>query len=424
VRADQARNIVEQRRFDAADAALLMPRLVLTVPRVALHLLFLPVRATLKFLDRHAAIERTTGLVADAFPVKREADLLAEQERSGGVAPQLELDSFHGLSVGLKAFHDDLAGHGEYGSIEARIGGVYDAAGQLAFRARRFGGSRLWLESLIRYESSSSLLFQGIGNADGAPATRYAQTRALDVLRLGYSAGEPGRLLQVGTTGRYSVRHVGDSETGPDPSTSAAYDRAELIGFGDRVSTFETDLNLVLNTLDPPLAAASGVYVDAFAGRVPSLAHYGYWHTGVDAIAYFNLYRGDRVLMLRAFAESVDGARDEIPFADLPSLGGPHRLRGYPLDRFRDQAAALGAVEYHYPIHQYLTGSVFIEAGRVESAFSRFFDGGWHASFGGGFFVRSHEKQVLSFHVAGGEGVQVYLTTDPWRAFSNRDTDL
>jgi hypothetical protein len=436
-RADQARNFERPARgFDAADVALLVPRLVLTIPRLALRLAFLPLQKALKFVDRHAAIERAVGAVGAALPVKREADPLAAREMSGGVAPQVELDSFHGLSFGLKAFHDDLAGHGEYGSIEARVGGVYDAAGQLAFRAARFGGSRLWLESLTRYESQSSLLFQGIGQ-DGAAvsgaaldsrqaavATRYTQARTLDILRLGYSAGDRGRLLQLGATGRYSVRDLSGSAAADGPSLESVYDSSKLPGFGERVTTLETDLNLAFDTLDPPRIATSGAYVSAYAGRVPELAGYGYWHAGIDATLYVNLYRGNRLLILRAFAESVAGRAEHIPFADLPSLGGPHRLRGYPLDRFRDENAALGSVEYHYPIHQYVAGSLFVEAGRVERSFSSCFDGHWLPSIGGGFFVRSKEKQIFSMHVAGGEGVQLYFTTDPWQAFSNRETDL
>lgn len=432
---DQARRLQRRRALDPVDVALILPRLALTVPRCALKLVFFPIQKAIELADRHPAIDRAIGTVADALPVKRETDPLSSGSKSpSGVAPQVEVDSFSGVAVGLKAFHEDLAGHAEYGSAEARIGGIYDVAAQLAFHAARFGGSRLWLESLVRYESEPALLFNGLGpREDGASGseldprrsavpTRYRQERTLSLLRSGYSAGEHGRLLQLGATALYAIRSTGPSDE--PPSVEKVYDTRQLAGFGERVATLEADLNATLNTLEPPILANSGVYIDVFAGRVPKLSNYGYWHQGVDATFFVNLYHGDRVLIVRALVESVTGNAGEIPFADLPSLGGPHRLRGYALDRFRDEKAALGSVDYHYPIHQYVAGAIFVEAGRTCRSFEECFDDGWHPSFGAGFFIRSRDKQLFSFHVASGDALRFYLTTDPWRVFSKRETDL
>ncbi len=426
-----------QRGCDPVDVALILPRLALTFPRYALKLLFFPVQKTIELVDKHAAIERAVGAVSDALPVRREADPLTpadEDKSSVGVAPQLELDSFSGVAVGLRAFDDDLAGHDEYGSAEARVGGMYDVAAQLSLRAARFGGSRLWLESMIRYESEPALLFSGIGRANRTSAgrgldprqaavpTRYEHERTASMLRAGYTGGERGRLLQLGVTALYAVRDVSGSES--QPSVETVYDTRQLAGFGERVSSLEADLNLTFDTLEPPLLANSGVYLDLFIGRVPELTGYGYWHEGLDASLYVDLYHGDRVLVLRALLEGVQGEAGRVPFADLPSLGGPHRFRGYARDRFRDEAAALGSLDYHYPIHQYVDGALFVEAGRVESSFADCFDARWSGSVGAGFFIRSRTKQLFSFHLAYGDDVQFYLTTDPWRVFAKQDSYL
>lgn len=436
-RADQARNLKTKPGWDPVDVALILARLALTFPRYALKLLFFPIQKSIELVDRHAAVARALGAIRDALPITRETDPLTaenEAESSGGVAPQVELDSFSGLSAGLKAFDEDLAGHGEYGSAEVRIGGMYDVAAQLALRAPRFGGSHLWLESMTRYESEPALLFSGIGRASregggegldprrAAVPTRYQQQRSTSMLRAGYTGGERGRSLQLGVTALYSVRDV--SASARQPSIETVYDTGQLAGFGERVSSLETDLNVTFDTLKPPLLANSGVHVDLFAGRVPQLTGYRYWHEGLDAIVYVNLYRGDRVLALRALLEGVQGEHGYVPFADLPSLGGPHRLRGYARDRFRDAAAALASVDYHYPIHQYVAGALFVEAGRVESSFGACFDARWSSSFGAGFFIRSREKQLFSFHFAYGDALRFYLTTDPWRVFAKRDSEL
>jgi outer membrane protein assembly factor BamA len=130
------------------------------------------------------------------------------------------------------------------------------------------------------------------------------------------------------------------------------------------------------------------------------------------------------VLVLRAVLEGVEGEDQDIPFSELPRLGGPHRLRGYPLDRFRDEKSAVGTLEYHYPIHQYVAGSLYLDVGRVEKSYGDFLDSKWKAGGGGGFIVRSRDNQLFTFDIAYGEGVQFHFTTDPLRAFAKRDTEL
>ena len=121
----------------------------------------------------------------------------------------------------------------------------------------------------------------------------------------------------------------------------------------------------------------------------------------------------------------VEGKTEEIPFSELPRLGGPNRLRGYPLDRFRDEKAALGTVEYHYPIHHYVAGSLFVDVGRVAASYDELAKSdGWNTGFGGGFIIRSKNSVILTFNVAYGDGLQFHLTTDPLRAFGKRDTEL
>jgi outer membrane translocation and assembly module TamA len=130
------------------------------------------------------------------------------------------------------------------------------------------------------------------------------------------------------------------------------------------------------------------------------------------------------VLVLRAVVEGVEGKTAEIPFSELPRLGGPRRLRGYALDRFRDEKAALGTLEYHYPIHQFVAGSLYVDAGHVASNYGDLVSSKWQWGAGGGFIVRSRDRQLFTFNVAYGDGVHFHITTDPLRAFANRDTEL
>jgi hypothetical protein len=423
VRSDEARNYEQPPGAEPEDRWLFVPRLVLAVPRYALKAVFYPIRETIQFADRHAIVERVE-------------DVLYNDERNAAIVPTLGVDSFFGPTLGLKAFHEDLAGHDEYGSAEVKFGGIYKLATQLHFQADRFGGSRLWVESVARFESEPGLLFQGVGNGAitdgtaldprrGAVATRYSEQRLLGLQRVGYTFGRPSEMLQIGATGVYNVRDFGPKQRGREPSIEQVYDTSALVGFADRTTTLETDLNLIIDLRDVAGATASGGYFEAFAGRVPELGgKYSFWHHGAELTGYINLYHRNRVLVLRAVVEGVEGSDQKIPFSSLPRLGGAHRLRGYRLDRFRDEKAAVGTVEYHYPIHQYVAGALFVDAGRVAHSYADLFEERWKVGVGGGLIVRSRDSQLFAFDIAYGEGLQLYITTDPLRAFSKRERDL
>lgn len=422
VRSDQARNYEVEPGTEPEDVALATPRAILWLPRQALRLVFWPIRESIEFLDRHAVIERVQ-------------DVLYNDERTAAILPTFSVDSYFGPSFGIKAFHSNWAGHGEYASAEAKGGGMYKLASQLHFKADNFNGSQLWLESVARFESEPGLLFQGIGHGDvtsgtnldpnqASVATRYSAQRWLALQRVGVTFGRPGEMLQLGATGVYNVRDFGQKHRGRQPSIEQVYDTSRLIGFGDRTATLETDLNLIIDLRDVAGATASGGYLELFGGYVPRINEYSFWHHGAEIAGYINLYKRNRVLVLRAFVEGVEGKEADIPFAELPRLGGPNRLRGYSLDRFRDEKAAVGTVEYRYPIHQAVAGALYWDVGRVEKNYGDFFDAHWKSGFGGGFVVRSRDKQLFTFDIAYGDGIHFYLTTDPLRAFAKRDTEL
>jgi hypothetical protein len=422
--ADDARGYEKRPGIEPEDVALFLPRLVLAVPRYVLRFVFFPIEKGLELADEHAVFENVQ-------------DFLYNDERTAGVVPRLALDTFFGGTIGATAFHDDLAGHDEHASVSAAFGGRFEQAYKVAFRADRFGGSRLWLESTSRFEVEPGLLFQGIGQPsergggssldprEAAVETRYRQQRLLQLFRLGYTVGEPGALTKLGVTGIYNQREFGHKARGTGPSTEEIYDSGALVGFDDGVSLVETDLNLIVDTRDVAGATSSGAYVELFGGVVPKFSEYGFVHHGIEATGYFDLYQASRVLVLRAVLEGVEGPTGNIPFSELPRLGGPNRLRGYPLDRFRDEKAAVGTVEYHYPIHQFVAGSLYVDVGKVGASYDEIAKvGGWNTGVGGGFIFRSRDSVIFTFDVAYGDGLQFHLTTDPLRAFDNRDTEL
>ena len=70
-------------------------------------------------------------------------------------------------------------------------------------------------------------------------------------------------------------------------------------------------------------------------------------HQGLNLRQYLALgaLRGQPVLALQLL---LDHAPGDVPFYELPSLGGDNELRGYPGARFRDHARLLGQMELRF----------------------------------------------------------------------------
>jgi len=153
-----------------------------------------------------------------------------------------------------------------------------------------------------------------------------------------------------------------------------------LAGFDDGVRNTYGELELRwdsrgrANDYEPISVISSGQLLALFAGRVTPLDADGkdFWRYGVDAQQFFRVGPGPRVIALRAQTEAVTGNRDDVPFTELPRLGGKDVLRGYPSDRFRDKVAMVSSLDYQFDLMPNLSASLFVDAGRVQSSVSDF----------------------------------------------------
>jgi outer membrane translocation and assembly module TamA len=164
-----------------------------------------------------------------------------------------------------------------------------------------------------------------------------------------------------------------------------------------------------------PGAPSRGTRASAFVGAAAGASgdRTRYVRYGLDAIQYFDLYRGDRVLLVRVHGEGVAARSDEdIPFTDLPRLGGPQFLRGYARDRFRDRVAVLGSIEYRYPIWRELSGFLFVDAGRVAPGIDAL-SGHFRPGAGGGLELYSNEAFRMRTQLAGSsDGLFFHLAVE------------
>lgn len=80
----------------------------------------------------------------------------------------------------------------------------------------------------------------------------------------------------------------------------------------------------------------------------------------LDVARYFSI--GENVLAVNGIAMFTAG---DAPFFLLPQIGGPRRLRGYPLGKFSDRHLLISQAEFRFPIVWRFKGVVFGGAGAV-----------------------------------------------------------
>ncbi len=131
------------------------------------------------------------------------------------------------------------------------------------------------------------------------------------------------------------------------------------------------------------------------------LSEYRYTEVGVDLRRYFPL-SPSQVLAIQVRANMVFG---EVPFYDLPALGGGTIMRGYYEGRYRDLNAVAGQVEYRRHLWWRLGMVLFAGVGDVfgsdqsDPSFSRL-----KYSLGGGLRFLFDQKQRINLRVDLGFG--------------------
>lgn len=350
-----APNTIEDGRLDEEpgdSTARVIARGVLFVPRTVFTLAFKPVEGLAWLYERYQLGERYY-------------QIFWNDARTAGLFPTFGMQSGFGLEVGARFVHRDLAGEGEKLSLSTSTGGEYRTLSKATLRSgRRFDPVELSLDA--RFEQKPKDAFYGIGNVMGGE-TRYRD-------RYGRATGSAdvrlGGPLHLTASGAYADHRYSASSSGTPIEEMYATDKltgwaGTQYGYGELELRYDT--RRASNAHEAPVFTSRGTLLAAYSGAAIGLDDHSadYRRYGVDAQQFIRLAEGPRVLSLRAHLEGVTGNLDEVPFTDLPRLGGKQSLRGYPLDRFRDRVSALGSAEYTWDLARMISASLFVDAGRV-----------------------------------------------------------
>lgn len=286
--------------------------------------------------------------------------------------------------------------------------GRYGYTGRLGLAARPDGPLRIELDG--EYAHDRELVFAGVGDHAlgagmdldpfGPGPESILEDRAL--------SAELAAPLDLGRLRLHPTARIERHDLAPKEAGSFAYDPAALPGLDGPLAVGTGRIDLVYDRRLAPYpwiprtAPAGGWRARAFAavsgGDGFATARYG-----GSAEQLFDLFRGTRVLALRARLDAVSADRREVPFFLLPALGGPDHLRAFSRGRFRDEVATSAEIAYEWAVGLDARASLFVEVGGVHEGMGDIGVDPLHLSSGAAFRLAGDESSNATAVVAGSE---------------------
>lgn len=399
---------------------------LLWIPRFPLELIIQPVRGALYVNDRYHAAH----VIASWFTT---------EDKKIAIFPTALIATGFGLNVGAQAQFKDLLGAGERLSLRAGTGGEWRTVAEAKLSIGDKKTSSVAGGVRARYEVRDRDRFYGYGNGDTVapsgvlidPTTSDDAIGTLYQLKTtrlgGFLIGRLGKQFAVTGSATFIRDRVSSDDMTGDGSRigerpiGSFYDTAALPGFGTRDSVY-SELEVAWDTrgkhteLDAPGMRSTGGLISAFGGLHENLDdELRFFRGGIDLQRYLPLTVGPRVIELRFHAEAVRGSRGEIPFLELPELGGLQMLRGYDRDRFRDRVAAVAQGGYLFALSRLVAASVFVDVGRVYAGLDELTWRDQRVGFGGAIEIYNASNMVLRTEIAGSidGSMYLYLSLDP-----------
>jgi len=334
-----------------------------------------------------------------------------------GIVPSITYSTGLGLTGGFRLISKNTFGDHEYLTLLGTYGGTYhtrneawlDSGWRLDPVVVKLGGN---------FDRFDPLPFYGIGNFDSAARADYRYQELRAELSANWTIADDLHLIGRGA---YAQIKTGD----PGSGTSVDQVYMGTPAFGDTFSHLYGELEVRWDRRHMLLpwettTYSSGWLVRGLAGRVHELDQGSdFTHYAVDLQAFIHMSLAPRMLVLRFWGEGVTGDRTDVPFIELPVLGGDF-LRGYDYARFRDKVTAVATAQYVWDLSRFADAFLFVDAGRVFPAITSLSVDNMRVGYGGGLVLHGHTGE----YVVGGTvassidgGVQFTLTLGPlWNA--------
>ncbi len=409
---------------DRSDSAFrVAARGALFVPKLVIAAALSPVRGAIWADDRY----RLEDLYYQVF---------YNADRTIGLFPTATYTSGFGVAAGAGFVDRQLFGEHENLALQATTGAVTGQTYRLAVLGSFRTGQRIspWLQLGLDagFERHPADPFYGIGNGDLVPPTGSPINPETDVTAVEtYHRYQEARVAVLGDarvidglhllgTGAVTELRFGRSTTGAPIDT--VYSTPDLVGFDTGVRHMYGEIEIRWDTRrrttdwEPRDVHSTGSLASAFAGRLHRLdGGTDFWRYGVELQHYWKIGKGPRVVAVRFHGSGVTGGRDEVPFTELPMLGGSSFLRGYPFERFRDRVAAFGSAQYQWDVSHLLGAYLFTDVGRVFPALDQLTARGMRVGYGVGLELHGNNGFLVEGSVASSidGGVVLSLSFNP-----------
>jgi hypothetical protein len=399
--------------FSPRNELLLVPRLVLSLPRTLLRQLALPLKGALILNERYQIYQRVL-------------DALTSRDGLIGVRLAFDFALDYQPMLGFSFFDERIVGPHTALYLKAEAGPgelVVASALMRPLPATR----RLSLDLETQYTLRDDQVFRAI-----ASLSPYDPGRSRYTLE-GFDLWARPRLrlwrsLALVFVAQLGVRRFADGRAGGDPPISALYcaralgrclpgtiDERLVPGFNRGSDFGRVGAILRYDGFDRATRPSAGAQLDVGVH---------YTHGMTDPLRYVRVSAGlgvaidvwqrSHVLLLSARSDLVLPVGDApVPFSELALLGGADSLRGVLPGRFRDYSTLLVSAEYRWPIWMWADAMLFSDwGGAAGKAFAGIDFKKLVPDVGAGIRIRTSEHVMLRGQLAWGypDGVQVFLS--------------
>jgi outer membrane protein assembly factor BamA len=240
-----------------------------------------------------------------------------------------------------------------------RLAGIYTVKRQSSFALQAehyIPGNGLKLDadaSFSRYPST----FYGIGGPWGGTEEDYTQEACLADATLGFAIAPA---LYLGPRVRWTRYSMQDRESG------GFLDRGEIEGSGG-ANVLLLGPVLSYEGRDSPMAPTRGCFVELVSAYSPKSlgGSSSFSSSSIDLRAYAKPFADfGAVAAVKLYAAMAQG---EVPFQELPKMGGDGMLRGYLEAKYQDKAVAIAQAELRLPVFWRFGLAVFGGVGFIGS---------------------------------------------------------
>lgn len=340
--------------------------------------------------------------------MNRALDFFLTEERTAGIYPRFALGGALSSGIGFTAFNKNLFHQQKEVQFRYLFATRGNQTADLLYRDPAVLGSSFQFETdafWLDFDDGRFFL-EGNRAREQEELTRYDLRQLIWNAKLSRPVAG---FLSASVLGRILVTDArGSSRLPQTPAT--------VPGINTSVQAVAVEPSVTYDSRDSPFRPSTGWLFDSgitFTEQVnrDQFRYLGYW---VDVQRYIPVYRGNRVLLVRAYLAKQDPlSGQEIPFYELNLLDLNNGLRGFDRGRWQDRGALLFNVEWRYPVWKDIEGSIFLDEGQV---FRDYKDLQWRLfqySAGGGFrFVTSRKFSFRVQAAASQDGALMLIRGD------------